>query len=54
MAYKKGTHFFTIPLTEEEWAEIQRRAKSQERSAANYARTILLNGKVNNKTPKAK
>ena len=44
------TKFLKVPLSEEELAAIQRRAKAQERSAANYARTILLNGKVNKKT----
>ena len=50
MAYKKGTHFFTIPLTPEEWETIKRKAEAQDRSAANYARQILLDGKINKKT----
>ena len=49
MAYTNGTHFLKIPLTEEEWKEVQRKAKAQGRSAANYGRMVLLDGKVNKK-----
>lgn len=49
MAYAKGTRFIKIPVSHEEWVEIQRRAKAQGRSAANYGRRILMDGKLNRK-----
>jgi hypothetical protein len=49
MAYAKGTRFIKIPVSHEEWVEIQRRAKAQGRSAANYGRMVLLDGKINKK-----
>ena len=49
MAYAKGTRFIKIPVSPEEWVEIHRRAKAQGRSAANYGRMILLDGKLNRK-----
>ena len=51
MAYAKGTRFIKIPVSPEEWVEIRRRAKAQGRSAANYGRMILMDGKpkTNNK-----
>ena len=50
MAYKKGTYLFKIPLSPEEWEALKRKAEAQDRSAANYARQILLDGKINKKT----
>ena len=41
--------YLKVPLSDEELLIIQRRAKAQGRSAANYGRMVLLDGKINKK-----
>ena len=50
MAHKKGTKYLKVPMSAEELEEFQRRAKDRFQTPPNYARQILLDGKINKKT----